>query len=148
MKTCRVCGGTYPEAQFATHGTRPNGTRKTRTFCRDCYNQRSRERERMHPADRPIEHFEGAGPVGDPVLYGLALIFNRAVRDLAAFGRVAGTKGGRMEGAISQDPFGCDSDAKDALRWLQEFGADFCELMDRPREWAAQAIEERMGEGA
>lgn len=37
-----------------------------------------------------------------------------------------------------------DCDAHDALAWLLEYGADWCELLDLPREWAREVTDARM----
>lgn len=50
------------------------------------------------------------------------------------------------EEGYSEIPAGCDFDARDAMNWLREYGEDWCELMDKPREWAMQTMEERVAE--
>ena len=84
-------------------------------------------------------------PVGDPVRYLLAAVLERAVLDLAAFGRPLLERWQReLDDGVSCDPVGCDGDARDALGWLTGYGEDWCELLDLPREWAREVTDERM----
>ena len=145
MRVCRVCGQALPDDQFASHGSRLDGRRKFRTTCKECYNRHERDRARLKRADRPIKQLHKDGPVGDPVRFLLVATLERALRDLDAFGKPRNSrKGGALEEGVSQDPAGCDYDAQDALQWLRDWGEDWCELLDLPREWAPQAVEERM----
>ena len=49
-----------------------------------------------------------------------------------------------LDDGVSCDPVGCDTDARDALRWLTGYGEDWCELLDLPREWAQEVTDARM----
>ena len=88
----------------------------------------------------------GGAVVSDPVRYLLAAVMERAMLDLRAFGRPLPppTWHTDMSEGVTDLSFGCDCDARDALRWLTGYGADWCELLDVPREWAQQAMAERM----
>ena len=144
MRRCRICGQEGPEEMFATHGRRPDGTLKRRNFCKECYSRKESARnQRRDPGQ--LERLRLGGPVGDPVRFLFVGTLDRALQDVQAAGRaVRPTKASAMEDGVSQDPLGCDCDAKDALRWLTEYGEDWCELLDLPREWCRQAVEERL----
>ena len=134
MKACRVCGGPVPDEV--------RGRPWQRRVCVACHNSRERElyaerRLACPPPSRPL--------VGDPVRYLLAAVLERAVLDLAAFGRPLSERWQReLDDGVSCDPVGCDGDARDALGWLTGYGEDWCELLDVPREWAREVTDERM----
>ena len=134
MKACRVCGGPVPDEV--------RGRPWQRRVCVACHNSRERElyaerRLACPPPSRPL--------VGDPVRHLLAAVLERAVSDLSAFGRPLSERWQReLDDGVSCDPVGCDEDARDALRWLTGYGADWCELLDVPREWAREVTDARM----
>lgn len=85
------------------------------------------------------------GPVSNPVRYLLSAVMQRALLDLAAFGRPLPTISGcGLEDGVTHIPRGCDCDARDALGWLTGYGEDWCELLDVPREWAREVTDARM----
>lgn len=136
MRTCLVCGGPVPDEV--------RGRQWKRRVCEECHKYRQREwyaerRKACPPPSRPL--------VGDPVRYLLAAVLERAVLDLAAFGRPLSDRWQReLDDGVSCDPVGCDVDAHDALRWLTSYGEDWCELLDLPREWARDVTDARMRE--
>jgi len=83
-------------------------------------------------------------PVADPVRYLLAAVLERAVLNLAGFGLPFDKGRGSMQDGITDHTRPCDCDAHDALAWLLEYGADWCELLDVPREWAREVTDARM----
>jgi DNA-directed RNA polymerase subunit RPC12/RpoP len=129
VTVCRDCGRELVEPQ----------PKYRRTRCRDCYNTyKAMIDAKRRAANAP----ERAVRVGDPVRYLLANVMRLALSDLQAVGRpIPRVWAGTCEDGVTQVPRGTDMDAKDARRWLREFGADWCELMDVPPEWAQQAME-------
>ena len=112
--------------------------------CHECHNAYKRRMEQARIARTRPERW--VTPVADPVRYGLTLILNKALEDLKALGKPIPPRRWHtdLEDGVTDIVTGCDCDAQDALRWLKEFGADFCELLDVPREWAAMETKARM----
>ena len=136
MRLCRDCGGQLG-ADY-----RPDW----RWRCHECHNAYKRRMEQARLArTRPERGW--VVPVADPVRYGLTLMMERALLDLKAIGKPLPPQRWQddtVEDGVTDIVTGCDCDAQDALRWLEEFGADFCELLDVPREWAAMETDARL----
>jgi hypothetical protein len=137
VKRCIGCGRDLPLEDFGPKG---DGRRQSR--CRSCHNAYTRSHY-VQKARALVT------PVGDPVRYLLASVIGKAFEDLRAFGKPIPPRRWHtdLEDGVTDIVTGCDCDAQDAHRWLHEFGADICELIGVPREWAMQEAAQRMYRG-
>ena len=139
MRVCRDCGRELPEGEFYSYRLK-TGMVYIHPTCRQCYNARKAAKNAAgRKPGAPTDH-----PVADPTRYLLAGILERALLDLSGFGRPFDKGRGSMQDGITDHTKPCDCDAHDALAWLSAYGADWCELLDLPREWAREAMNERM----
>lgn len=142
-RTCRICGRTLPITEFYRDGDGRKHRCKACDLAKRKQNRKPyRDRIRL-PALTPPEDC----PIENPVAFLLAGVLGQALHDLQAFGVPEYPGHMDAEEGYSEIPAGCDFDARDALAWLGEYGEDWCELIDKPREWAAEAILTRLGQG-